>query len=107
MMVGENEKMILPEELEMIINEYSKPHYRYNTPIISELMKCLFDREFAFKYNHNGDGETRYDYFMDNIKKADNREWIPDERTLLMRSIKVWTECKWATSYFDWRDVEW
>ncbi len=25
MMVGENKKMILPEELEMIINEYSKP----------------------------------------------------------------------------------
>ena len=97
--------MILPEEIEMIINEYSKPHYRYHSPLIPELKEYLADREWRLEYSHNGNGYSYYDYFMDQIKEADNRKWIPDERTELMRCIGG----GWGgfDTYFELRDYDW
>ena len=87
-MLGEN---FLPEDVENIIKEFSKPIGRFkHIPAIKE---HLAERELLFEVF-----DERHQYFIDNVKKVDKREWIPDPRTKLMRQIRWFRD----ESYFEW-----
>ena len=92
-MVG---KMFFPEDVENIIKEFSKPIGRFKH--IPEIKEHLMMRELCFELF-----DEKYERFLDNVKKVDKREWIPDPRTKLMQQIRWFRD----QSYFEWVRIVW